>query len=483
MTAVPEPRVPLDEVMLAMDVVDTLRHERSMVEAELDSEQRERQFVARVQSIYEGQGIDVSEAVIVEGVRALREDRFRYRPPPPSFAVRLAGLYVERGKWARRAAIAVGVGLVVWLAFAIPTHLQRQARLASYEQGLIRLQRDYEGLQVRAVAQREELAAAKTRLDDEASASVLLLFAAANRTAETAAARLERLGAELSPGPQPQAHVDDPERWNRLVTAHDITLTALAGELGQVQARLSDIGRLQETPHRVAALLARLKGVDVAASERREIDRVRGTITHARAGADAAATGAQLERLERLIDDAIDLAHWRANAGSKIATLTARLAGVDIETGARAEIDTLTVGFLAAVAAGDRAAAEPALARVTALVTRLDQGYELRIVSDPRQQSGVWRHKDGGGRNHYIIVEAVDPDGRRLSLRVENEETRGTEIVKAFGIRVSEKVYERVKADKLDNGLIDEPLFGVKRRGVRDVEYRYPVAGGRITSW
>ena len=101
------PPVPLDQLMLAMDVVDTLRHRQELVATELDEDQRQREFVARVQAIYESQGIEVSAAVIAEGVRALREDRFTYKPPERTFAVRLAELYVERGRWARRAGLAV----------------------------------------------------------------------------------------------------------------------------------------------------------------------------------------------------------------------------------------------------------------------------------------------------------------------------------------------------------------------------------------
>ena len=61
----PEPasEVALDRVMLAMDVVDTLRHQRALVEAELDGDRRQREFVARVQAIYESQGIEVPESV------------------------------------------------------------------------------------------------------------------------------------------------------------------------------------------------------------------------------------------------------------------------------------------------------------------------------------------------------------------------------------------------------------------------------------
>jgi len=90
---------PLEDLMVAMDVVDTLRHHQQLVDRELDSEGRRERLIARLREIYRGQGIEVSDQVLADGVRALEEDRFRYSPPQKTFATRLAQLYVRRDKW------------------------------------------------------------------------------------------------------------------------------------------------------------------------------------------------------------------------------------------------------------------------------------------------------------------------------------------------------------------------------------------------
>ncbi len=92
-------KAPLDEVMLAMDVVDTLRHRQDLVQRELAGEAREKQLIERLREIYHQQGIEVSDAVLMEGVKALDESRFVYTPPKPGFGVSLAKLYVRRRKW------------------------------------------------------------------------------------------------------------------------------------------------------------------------------------------------------------------------------------------------------------------------------------------------------------------------------------------------------------------------------------------------
>jgi hypothetical protein len=106
-----EPRK-LDDVLLAMDVVDTLRHRTRVVDMELNAEVREQQLIERLKEIYVAQGIDVPEKILKDGVKALEEQRFVYKPPENTFSVKLAKLYISRGRWAPIA----GVVAVVILA-------------------------------------------------------------------------------------------------------------------------------------------------------------------------------------------------------------------------------------------------------------------------------------------------------------------------------------------------------------------------------
>ena len=106
----------LDEVLIAMDVVDTLRHRDQALLKELDRTGRKAELVSRLREIYEAQGIDVPDHVIEQGVKALEEQRFRYAPPEGGFGVRLAKIYVSRDRWWKPlagafAAVAVGLGV------------------------------------------------------------------------------------------------------------------------------------------------------------------------------------------------------------------------------------------------------------------------------------------------------------------------------------------------------------------------------------
>ncbi|MEL6225718.1 MAG: DUF6384 family protein [Pseudomonadota bacterium] len=108
-------RVGLDDIMIAMDVVDTLRHDDRIVARELNDDARREDLIKRLKEIYAGQGMEVPDRILEEGVRALEEDRFIYKPPSPSFARTFAEWYVTRMSWGRYVAGAL-IGLTLLLA-------------------------------------------------------------------------------------------------------------------------------------------------------------------------------------------------------------------------------------------------------------------------------------------------------------------------------------------------------------------------------
>jgi hypothetical protein len=116
-----EAQASLDDVMLAMDVVDTLRHRELVLERELYADERDQQLLERLRAIYTAQGITVSDGVLAQGVRALREDRFVYPGARPSLARSLATLYVRRtrrGKWVGLLLLALVLALLAWSAWS-----------------------------------------------------------------------------------------------------------------------------------------------------------------------------------------------------------------------------------------------------------------------------------------------------------------------------------------------------------------------------
>lgn len=111
--AVKTEKAPLEDIMAAMDVVDTLRHDQTIAERELDGEGRRERLLQRLRDMYVAQGIDVPDHVLEQGIDGLEQERFKYQPVKPSWRTKIAGMWVSRSRWGK----PVGFLAVVASAF------------------------------------------------------------------------------------------------------------------------------------------------------------------------------------------------------------------------------------------------------------------------------------------------------------------------------------------------------------------------------
>lgn len=476
-----EAPVALDRVMLAMDVVDTLRHQRDLVERELDGERRQRELIARVQALYESQGIDVPAEVVAEGVAALEQDRFVYTPPPRTFAVRLAEICVERGRWAKYGLVVLLLLGTLWAAIAVPSHLQRRALVDRYTADVARV----EAAVTERLRDGRSLEAAFARLAGEALVAPQdQLLELAERHLANGLGRAEAAQAALQALPAGDAYADAQPRGDAALAGCRREVESAQDELAAAQRGLQAIERHRELVARFAAARGRVAAAQPAAADQPRLDAAASAVAAALQTTDVGAAEAALTAFVAQIDRLLAGRQRQAELQARLAAATAVLAGVDVEPAAQGELDTLRSNVGAALVAGDSQGAAERLEQLEALVAVLDRSYQLRIVSRPEDRSGVWRYQDDRSkRNYYIIVEAVDARGAVLTLPILDEEKQKVRKVRRFGVRVPFEVYERVRADKMDNNLIDDVVFGSKRRGAREPEFRFPVAGGFLTEW
>jgi hypothetical protein len=152
---------------------------------------------------------------------------------------------------------------------------------------------------------------------------------------------------------------------------------------------------------------------------------------------------------------------------------------------AETAIDRLEAEANTALVDLDADGARATIAEIGALQERLEQVYDLRIVSRPGEDTGLFRIPDvnDDARNYYIVVEAVTPDGEVLSLPVRSEEDGTVETVSIWAVRVPEATFEAVAADKREDGIVDDNRLGEKPRGALEPTWLMPVEDGAITSW
>ena len=294
---------PLNEFMMAMDVVDTIRHRSKLISRELNQEETDKDLIKRLKKIYQAQGIEVTDEALKQGVQALREERFVYKPTENSFAKKLAHIYINRDKWLKPFCFVSG--------------------------GLFSLYILY------------------------------LLF---------------------------------------IVLPFKSDLKSLPLEADKIHERI------------------------IALSNNSEI--------------------------------VSDAGNFRADINSFIEDK-------DVST------------------------AKQVKDNMEYYLKHLEANYKLQIVSRKGERSGVWRFPKNNRRikNYYLVVEPIDSRGKNIAIMVTNEENNKQELAKKFAVRVDRRQYENLKQDKLDDGIIQNKIIGIKPRGQNNIKYSIPVQKGIITEW
>ncbi len=136
------------------------------------------------------------------------------------------------------------------------------------------------------------------------------------------------------------------------------------------------------------------------------------------------------------------------------------------------QVQALVAAADNAVTGGDAAAARSALEQLEATLEFAKTPLSINVVDRPGAQTGVARrYGAGGGTAWYLIAEAVDPTGRVVPVAVTSAESGEKQLVSQFGVRVSQDVFERTRADKAEDGVVNEKTLGTKPANALSVRY------------
>jgi hypothetical protein len=154
------------------------------------------------------------------------------------------------------------------------------------------------------------------------------------------------------------------------------------------------------------------------------------------------------------------------------ASMLERLREIAQEPKAVALAENHHADALQAAAAGDRQRLGAATDSLRDLLDQLEQAYTMIIVRG-RERENV---------RHYLIVQAVTESGQAVRVKIRNEESGAVDEVSEWGERVTREVYDSVSRDYADDRVIEDNVFGHKRRGFMEPE-RLFASTGQITRW
>jgi len=108
----------LTETLLVMDIVDTIRHDDRVRQAELSDGDYRNALKERVRNGYRMQGHDVSDADIERALERLNEERLVHKPMPQGPRRLIWTAYVRRSRYGRNTAAAAAAVMLAWAGWS-----------------------------------------------------------------------------------------------------------------------------------------------------------------------------------------------------------------------------------------------------------------------------------------------------------------------------------------------------------------------------
>ena len=132
--------------------------------------------------------------------------------------------------------------------------------------------------------------------------------------------------------------------------------------------------------------------------------------------------------------------------------------------------------------------------RLQEIMQRANEEFALAVVAGEKNRSAFERNfEDASGKRlsgYYLVVQAKGDDGKILTRTILNVEDDKSYSVKRWAERVPKSVYDRLKKDKQEDGVLNETAFGKKERGKLKVEIimtdqnNLPITrSAQITNW
>jgi hypothetical protein len=147
-----ESQIDLERTLRLMDVADEIRRQRRRVTEHLEVSDREK-IRDHLLKRYKEMGHEADPALIDEAIETVLSERYRFEEPEGGLGLKLARLYVNRGRLLRRRVLPVVLvlGLIVVVALGLRGFQQRRAgeeesNIESYTAQVTELRGRIEGL-------------------------------------------------------------------------------------------------------------------------------------------------------------------------------------------------------------------------------------------------------------------------------------------------------------------------------------------------
>lgn len=443
----------------AMGVVDKLRFESRRVQDYMNTAEQKALLVEKIAAGYKAEGTDVSPAVIQEGVEQWYQNRLAFRASHLPWYFRA---YIIRDRWLKPAVMTFASVCALVVAGMIFSTVRHQNAL---EQSSIAVS----AALTRVVQPREP----EIQFQESSSQYPFLLETAIalekNTQALNALEQRIRKETEAKRAEIEQSIVPDLSelnRWLQEYGAAEAQQDALIKGAAEFKALLADFDLLKSN----SAILA-ITPLDTLAARTGDLLQKPGlNLTEAREAVFA---------LKSKLDTAAKVRHLK----SEVAELAKRSMQQLRNKEDRNQLRTL-VSRINLATANLNLPTNDDVEQLRSIEALSRTQVRLVVNPDNTQKTGVEREFSGsGGKAWYIIAQPLDDTQTPVRLRIRSIETDRESFTNLFGVRVSKEHYERVKQDKMDDGIVNNKLIGVKPVGQLSFLFEPEFSPEYITEW
>lgn len=473
----------LDQTLLMMDIVDKMRHDENIVNKQINEILNSAEIKEKLKSFYAKSGIVVTDALLEKAYLAYKENQFAYKWAPDNFLTKVLKLYVIRDKWLLKAQLSLGaVSLMVllgilgqWVFIEIPAKLRLEEAYTAVQQHQGKLPSEVSQLrnQVLAVSQRLESETTLAEKENRFKSSPVFVSKAQEQKAilssstlvlldslETKALSLEKDIAKL---PKEIKALEEAQRKIQLFTKE---LQKVSQEIAQAQSLIQVYGEFKILETKASAIDKAVPKMEqaFATQVRKNLQNFDNSISQFNlepskahyAAAQALYTNsisAQdywmqfLEQEKRVESAQSDVRQQMASFKSQI----------------QAKLNPQDIGQVPTLMTQIKNFADYALTEV-----------RFEVVNEQGVKTGVERTYSENGQaakpRYYLIARAKSPQGQSIPFRFEDNESKKVYSQDLFGVEVSFDQYEKTKADKKQDGIVDDDVLGVKKAGSLKVD-------------
>lgn len=402
-------QVSLSDQMGVMAVIDGLRHRSNQVQELLDAKKNEALVAEKLRSYYSSNGISVTDDLIDRGVEEYYSKRYVFSNKPlTKWQQTVVNNWIGRSAHIKTAKIGSLFSVSAFVLISGSMHMYEAGKrtdlideIKASENLLLDINQKM-SRQRQLLKSASEVKPAISGIKVNLDYSEKTLVSEFNNTYKVDDNRFFASAKDTLEGLKDSGEVDD---QLRVAKFHHKTLSEVYGKLSLNDQYMLNISRVERSLSAISSVESDLASMSLDAEDK-------GVFDHA-------------------ITSAKD---HLSKVSYSDSSFMQKLADIDTE-----------------------------VSNIQNMATFAKTPITLKIVNKTGVKAGVERNYNASkGKSWYAIVEPYTDYGDVTKMKVKNVED-GTEAISGlFGVSITHEAYKALKADKLDNGHVDNDLIGKK---------------------